>query len=419
MFDEHIPDQAHDAHSSKVTSKWPDIPALRDYSVEPDQSFWAVFPSRPLPTSAETAINTDILSTKIEESKHLMTIHQYKRALKALDYLRNGAPACQKSDLPGCFVNNARNTLLHGQAVTENIATWIKEGYASGPFSDPPCENFRVNPLLVAVQPGKIRTILNVSSPDGDSYNSNVDDYETEKVRMASAKLFSECLLDCGVNANMSKYDLTAAYKQVPCKVQNLRLQGFKWLGKYFVETRQVFGAKTSVCNYDIVGETLKLLALLRSDIAPNLVLRQVDDVPCVSGESSNWCSDFSSVYESLCAELNVGLAPVCPINDKAFVNQKRGKVLGVMFDSTDLSWRLSDTKISKALNCIKMTLSVESVTLRDFQRLLGRINDISQMCSFLKIFIQPLNKKSYEDFKLYRKVADPYFFAIEIQFIM
>ena len=146
------------------------------------------------------------------------------------------------------------------------------------------------------------------------------------------------------------------------------------------------------MCNYDIVGETLKLLALLRSDIAPNLVLRQVDDVPCVSGESSNWCSDFSSVYESLCAELNVGLAPVCPINDKAFVNQKRGKVLGVMFDSTDLSWRLSDIKISKALNCIKMTLSAESVTLRDFQRLLGRINDISQMCSFLKIFKQPLN---------------------------
>jgi hypothetical protein len=319
-------------------------------------------------------------------------MHQYNRALKALDYLCNGAPACQKSDLPGCFVNNASNTLLHGQAVTENIATWIKEGYASGPFSDPPCKNFRVNPLLVAVQPDKIRTILNVSSPYGESYNSNVDENETEKVKMASAKLFSECLLDCGKNANMSKYDLTAAYKQVPCKIQNLRLQGFMWLGKYFVETRQVFGAKTSVCNYDIVGETLKLLALLRSDISPNLVLRQVDDVPCVSSDTSDWCQNFSYVYESLCTELCVGLAPICPVNDKAFVNQKRGKVLGVMFDSTDLSWRLGDSKISKALKCIRLALGAESVTLRDFQRLLGRINDVAQMCSFLKIFKQPLN---------------------------
>jgi hypothetical protein len=31
--------------------------------------------------------------------------------------------------------------------------------------------------------------------------------------------------------------------------VKDLRLQGFSWLGKFFVETRQVFGAKTSVCN--------------------------------------------------------------------------------------------------------------------------------------------------------------------------
>jgi hypothetical protein len=84
---------------------------------------------------------------------------------------------------------------------------------------------------------------------------------------MASAKIFAKKLLACGKEAVMSKHDLVAAYKQVPCKVQDLRLQGSMWLGKYFVETRQVFGAKMPVCNYDIVGETLKLLALIDSQV--------------------------------------------------------------------------------------------------------------------------------------------------------
>jgi hypothetical protein len=59
----------------------------------------------------------------------------------------------------------------------------------------------------------------------------------------------------------MSKFDLVAAYKQVLCKIKDIRLQSFMWTGKFFAETRLVFGASNSVCNYDIVGETLKVLA--------------------------------------------------------------------------------------------------------------------------------------------------------------
>jgi len=54
-------------------------------------------------------------------------------------------------------------------------------------------------------------------------------------VKMASAKKFGQNLLECGVNATMSKHDLVAAYKQVPCMIKDLRLQGFSWLGRFFV----------------------------------------------------------------------------------------------------------------------------------------------------------------------------------------
>ena len=139
-----------------------------------------------------------------------MTCHQMERALKAMDYLRNGAPSFQSCQLPGCFVQNAQSTITHGQAVTENIATWVEEGYAAGPFDSPPCTNFRVNALLAVVQPGKVRPVLNVSALEGSSYNSNVDEFATETVKMSSAKLFGQNLIECGKYAVMSKHDLVA-----------------------------------------------------------------------------------------------------------------------------------------------------------------------------------------------------------------
>jgi hypothetical protein len=379
--------------SGQKNLKWPEIPALQDYKTSPDPSFWENFPKKDLPTSAETEINVTALEERVKALKSSMTIHQFERSMKAVDYLKNGAPAFQKNTLPGCFVKNADSTLRYGKEITDNIATWVKEGYAAGPFDSPPCANFRVNPLIAVVQPGKVRPVLDVSSPSGESFNSSVSEHETETVKMASARQFSQLILDCGHGALMSKHDLVAAYKQVPCRVADLRLQGFSWLGKYFVETRQVFGAKTSVCNYDIVGETLKLIALIESEIPATFVLRQVDDVPVVAPEKSGLCENFSATYKKVCGELNVKLAPDCPIMDKAFTCQKRGKVLGVKFDSTDLTWSLSDKKIQNALGSVKMAVTNDDISLKDCQRLVGRLNDVGQLCPFMKIFKQPISQ--------------------------
>jgi hypothetical protein len=339
----------------------------------------------------ETKIDIEKLESEVLSLKEKMTVHQLERSLKAISYLKHGAPSFQTEKLPGCFVKNAASCYVHGRQVTENIATWIKEGYAAGPFDGPPCANFRVNPLIAVVQPGKVRPVMNVSSPNGESYNSNVDEHCTETVKMASAKKFSQKILDCGPHAVMSKHDLIAAYKQVPCRIEDLRLQGFYWLGKYFVETRQVFGAKTSVCNYDILGETLKLLAVLKSTTPDSFVLRQVDDVPSVGPAGSGFCEDFTNSYKGLCETLNVKLAENCPLNDKAFETQIRGKVLGVMFDTSDLTWRLSDKKLWKAKCSVKKALTEKTISLRDCQRLIGRMNDISIMCPLMKSFKKPV----------------------------
>jgi hypothetical protein len=124
---------------------------LKDYSVAPDSSFWVKFPKRELPTRLETKIRISELEKKVNDLSDKMTCHQFARAKKAIDYLKHGAPSFQRGNLPACFVKNAKSTIIHGAQVTDNIATWIAEGYAAGPFDGPPCANFRVNPLLDVV----------------------------------------------------------------------------------------------------------------------------------------------------------------------------------------------------------------------------------------------------------------------------
>jgi len=75
-------------------------------------------------------------------------------------------------------------------------------------------------------QHDKIRLVLNASLPKGGSFNKNMDDKGPEKISMTSASLFSYEILKAGRGAIMTKFDMTDAYKNVPCKTEDLRLQG-------------------------------------------------------------------------------------------------------------------------------------------------------------------------------------------------
>ncbi len=82
---------------------------------------------------------------------------------------------------------------------------------------------------------------------------------------MSSAKSFGFSILEAGKNSVMSKFDLVDAYKNIPATLADLRLQGFTWLGKFFVENNMTFGGKPSVQNFDIVGATINCSSEMRN----------------------------------------------------------------------------------------------------------------------------------------------------------
>jgi hypothetical protein len=371
--------------------KCPDVPTLTSYSLPPDPKFWEIFPAAPLPKKPVSPVIAASIQNISKDLSQFMTQSQSVRAATVVSELTNGSAAPLLLDLPPIRVQNAKSVLNFGEEFTDTLAHWIRKGYVAGPFSAPPDPNFRENSMMALEQKDKVRVIMNLSSPKGTSFNDAIDELALEKVSMSTARKFGYSVIDCGVNARMWKWDLVDAYKNIPVPIYQLKYQGFRWLGKTFTETQKVFGDKSSVAGFDRLGHTCVDFACIISNTPSHLIHRTLDDTPLVTPADSEIGPRFAEAYERTCAECNVKLAPPCPKNEKTFSDCTKGSVLGILFDTTTLTWSVTYEKASRVLLRIRDPLLGGSLSLLETQQLLGSLNDVGQMCTFLRGFRHPL----------------------------
>jgi hypothetical protein len=381
------------AKTLKIFSKkFPEIPTLKQYGTGASKNFWDEFPSNPISLTPETRIDIKALKEVFEDRKIFLLKSEQNRAVKCIDYLEMGGPAFQITPLGSCHVKNSKAAIQHGEEVTDTIAAWITKKFVAGPFDNPPLPNFRANSILAIPQTNKTRICINVSLPEGRSLNDNVDNLALEKITMSSAKNFGYSMVNCGPYCVFAKLDIVDAYKNVPAKLEDLHLQGFRWENKFFIELRQMFRANSSVQNFDILANTIKTLAAVNCKIPRKLIHRQLDDTPIVAAAGSGWCEEFYQAYKSICKKINIELAPDCPNKDKSYGPTTRGKVLGIWFDSSTMCWKLPSDKREKTIDAIKEAKVSQEFNTLQLQSLLGRLNFISTMCPFLTTFKYNLN---------------------------
>jgi hypothetical protein len=246
--------------------------------------------------------------------------------------------------------------------------------------------------MMAVAQKNKVRIIMNFSAPKGESYNDAIEELALEKVSMSSARLFGYSVVDCGSGAKMWKFDMVDAYKTIPAAQSDLRLQGFSWLGKYFIELKKVFGSKEAVSAFDRLNNTLVTIAALSAHLPSRLIHRTLDDVPVVTPATSNAGHRFAQEYQDICHSVGAALAPACPKFEKAFCDSTWGTVLGIRFDTIPLTWSISTEKKARILDRIRGPITGCPISLNDLQKLIGTLNDVGQMCPFLRAFRQPLH---------------------------
>jgi hypothetical protein len=371
---------------------------LKCYKKSPNNTFWNSFPKNTKKKTCYTPINVEKLSLLVNENSSKWSHQQKTIAKRAINILRFGSKICF---IKGAKVKynsqNGNSSFKHGRLITDTIATWVKKGHVIGPFSTPPFFDLNISPLMAIEQKTKVRPILNLSAPEGSSLNDAVDKIKLRKLTMSSAKKFSQTLLKLGRNAKFAKSDLVDAYKLIPIHPCNWKYYGFKWLGKFFVDTTTPFGSNTAPANFDDVGETVMNIVQTICNTPKILIHRQLDDVPVISPECSDLANQFSSTYKKICKSLNIEMAPNCIHKDKAFDVTTKGIVLGIEFNSENLTWKLPATKWNDSIWMINEFLKQDKCTLLELQKLHGKINDFAQICPFVKGFRFHQNKTLQE----------------------
>jgi hypothetical protein len=390
MSQKALPDMPTMLAKPELAKKCQEVPTLLDYRRPPPPGFWDVFPSSILPEDISTPVNIERMEALVQEAGVSWTGQQLTRSSKAIRDQKEGASAFQKKPLPPICVGNAKSSHTHGEMITDTLAAWTKSGIIKGPFIAPPVQNFRSNSIMAVDQKDKVRLVMDMSRPEGRSFNSNLTKHLLDKVDMSTARRFGYTAKEAGMNAIMSKLDMKDAYKLVPARKQDWRLQGMAWLGRYFIDLKETFGGTPSVTNYDALAATVQDLAIYRANVPRRWVHRTLDDSPVVSPAKSGWTLVFTQAYLDICKELNIPLAQPCSKKEKAFCNETKGRVLGIWFDTTDLSWSYPNDKLVPLVRDILGIVKDGTAGLKQMQSIMGSLNDVAQMCPFLKGWRMP-----------------------------
>jgi hypothetical protein len=285
-----------------------DIPTLPDYNADPGEAFWKAFPCH-YPTTVYSPVDVVKLEKLVKECWHDWTDAERLTAKKAILKVKGEGLVTLSRELPGLIEKNAASAIENGAQMTDTLADWIRKGFVAGPFSEPPLKKFRSNPLMAVVQKTKVRPILNLSSPLGNSFNDAVVPVSVDKLKMCSAKMFAETLIKAGKGAIIAKPDIRDAYKLIPNPVPQWRLYGFSWLGKMFFDSTTVFGSAAAPASFDPLPETTVNITCTKTGTPRRWVRRQLDDVPIVSPKGSKFTEVFYETYKKVCQEVGI---PLC-----------------------------------------------------------------------------------------------------------
>ena len=174
--------------------------------------------------------------------------------------------------------SNAPSAYEEGRFVTEEIVSGIKKKIICGPYPTKPTGATKSSIQTAPKPNGKVRLIVNMSSPEGKSVNDFIDssDYPS---RMGGLPEILKALDLCGRGALFFKADYNAAYKHLAVKRNQLHLQYFEWMKKYFVESCLIFGNANSVGVYDRFKRLVWLAVRTILDYPRQWIIQYLDEL--------------------------------------------------------------------------------------------------------------------------------------------
>ena len=187
-----------------------EIPILQRYDIPPPPSYWASFPSNPIPSAACSNRLVDPFKfLKFCKAANLGVGHNQLISDVSSTLLGGADLNIDRNFLPPLVVSNAKEmtSSIVGPIFSDKLATGLKEGIYSGPL-DVPLPDSRINGLFVIEQGPKHRIITDLSQPSGFSFNDAIKRNNLRKLRMSTPANIMQLVVKFNGTALLTKIDL-------------------------------------------------------------------------------------------------------------------------------------------------------------------------------------------------------------------
>ena len=172
---------------------------------------------------------------------------------------------------------------------------------------------------------GSYRLILDLSSPRGEAVNEGIDrqEFSVTYSRFDDAVDIVHAL---GRGAYMAKIDIRHAFRICPVRKAQWQLLCYWWQGAFFVDTRLLFGLRSSPYIFTALAELL--LWILIHVMGISHCIHYLDDYFCTSVTQGQCQRDMRTLMAT-CEDLGVPLTP-----DKIIGPTRTLTYLGIQIDT-------------------------------------------------------------------------------------
>lgn len=280
--------------------------------------------------------------------------------------------------------NNLQSANQHPAIVKQKITKELSLQRIGGPFKEPPFPTLQISPIgLVPKKDGDYRLIHHLSYPDQDSINYYLNPLACS-VHYSSIDDAAAIIASLGQNALLAKSDIKSAFRLLPVAISDFDLLGFQFQGSFYFDKMLPFGASISCALWEKFATALHWLTQNVSR-NPN-ILHYLDDFLFAGKAQSHQCQNTLDIFQNICQDLGVPIA-----QEKTTTPATTITYLGIEFNTTLMSMKLPQDKLSLLSATIQTCIQHEKVTLKFLQSLIGLLNFACQVVAPGRAFCRRL----------------------------
>jgi hypothetical protein len=268
---------------------------------------------------------------------------------------------------------NLLSASKYAEDTSRLIEQEVGKGFLSGPFTYPPFDTVRINPIGVVESKysGKKRLIVDMSAPHNlsnvHSINDLIDkqDFSLTYVRLDDAiKLIK--LMKQDTPLLLCKTDIADAFKQIPLLSELWPYHGIAWQGGYYFFTRLVFGCRSSPKIFDTVATAICWILEHNYGVSP--LLHLLDDFLAICPPDKNpheFMNTMLTVFKILGIPLSAAKT-VGPVTNLEY--------LGIELCTEQMKAKLPQNKLQRIRGMVASFLTRKKCRKRQLLSLLGHL---------------------------------------------